>query len=451
LTVTLESFITSWLGSDLPVRIEAYDGTRVGPSDTKTTVLVHSPDALIRLATSPGELGLARAYVAGDISIEGDIYGLLELRRQLPEVKVSPAQVAELVRIIGVRNLRRIPPPPEEHRSRGRLHTRRRDAAAISHHYDISNDFYRLVLGSSLTYSCAVFTDSSDTLEDAQANKYELISRKLGLEPGMRLLDIGCGWGGMVLHAAQHHGVDAEGVTISEPQAELGRKRVAEAGLLDRVEIRVQDYRDITDGPFDAISSIGMFEHVGMRRLEEYYARVIDLLAPGGRLLNHAISRTDNAKRRLYDRPGFSSRYVFPDGQLHEVGTVITALQDGGLEVRHMENLREHYALTLRHWVGNLETNWDAAVAEVGVGRARVWRLYMAASAVLFESDDAHVDQILAVKPVPTGSSGLPLRPDWEPASETPPGPDERRRLRTHRVSTRLEARAMDDAELAGD
>lgn len=451
--MTLESFIASWLGSDLPVRIEAFDGTAVGPADAKTTVTVNTPDALVRMVMAPGELGLARAYVTGDISISGDIFGLLELRDRLPEVKLNPAQVAELVRVVGVRNLRRIPPPPEEHRSRGRLHTRRRDAAAISHHYDISNDFYRLVLGPSLTYSCAVFADPSDTLEDAQASKYELISRKLGLEPGMRLLDIGCGWGGMVLHAAQHHGVEAVGVTISEPQAELGRKRVAEAGLSDRVEIRLQDYRDIADGPFDAISSIGMFEHVGMQRLEEYYTRVIDLLAPGGRLLNHAISRTDNARRRLYDRPSFSSRYVFPDGQLHEVGTVITALQDRGLEVRHMENLREHYALTLRKWVGNLERNWDAAVAEVGVGRARVWRLYMAASVVLFESDGAHVDQILAVKPTPTGSSGLPLRPDWEPvrAAETPPGPDERSRLRRHKGSARLEARAMDEAELAGD
>ena len=423
LAVTLESFITSWLGSDLPVRIETFDGTVVGPVDAETTVVVHSPDALVRMVMAPGELGLARAYVAGDISIAGDIFGLMALRDRLPEVKLTPSQVAQLVRIVGVRNLRRLPPPPEEHRSRGRLHTRRRDAAAISHHYDISNDFYRLVLGSSLTYSCAVFADSSDTLEEAQANKYELISRKLGLEPGKRLLDIGCGWGGMVLHGAQHHGVEAVGVTISKPQAELGRKRVAEAGLADRVEIRLQDYRDTTDGPFDAISSIGMFEHVGMRRLEEYYTRVIDLLAPGGRLLNHAISRTDKARRRLYVRPGLSSRYVFPDGQLHEVGTVITALQNGGLEVRHMENLREHYALTLRQWVANLETNWDAAVAEVGEGRARVWRLYMAASAVLFESDEIHVDQVLAVKPIRSGSSGFPLRPDWEPLGKgtTPP------------------------------
>lgn len=412
--MTLESFITGWLGPDLPVRIEAFDGTLVGPAEAKTTVTVHSSDALIRMATAPGELGLARAYVAGDISIDGDIYDLLDLRRRLPEVKLSPTQVAELVRLIGVRNLRRIPPPPEEHRASGRLHTRRRDAEAISHHYDISNVFYRLVLGPSLTYSCAVFRDPSDTLEEAQQNKYELICRKLDLRPGMRLLDIGCGWGGMVLHAAEHHGVEAVGVTISQPQVELGRQRIARAGLDDRVRIRFLDYRDIDDGPYDAISSIGMFEHVGMRRLEQYFAKVIDLLTPGGRLLNHAISRIDNARHTLLSRPSFTSRYVFPNGQLHEVGTVITALQDGGLEVRHMENLREHYALTLRRWVANLEANWDAAVAEVGEGRARVWRLYMAASAVQFDDHQLHVDQVLAVKLNESGSSKVALRPDWE-------------------------------------
>lgn len=410
----LETFITHWLGPDLPVRIVAFDGTVVGPAQAKTTVTVHSPDALIRMVTAPGELGVGRAYVAGDISIDGDIYGLLDLRRRMPEVKLSPRQVAELVRVIGVRNLRRIPPPPEEHRGSGRLHTRRRDAAAISHHYDISNAFYRMVLGPSLTYSCAVFADPSDTLEQAQENKYELICRKLDLKPGMRLLDIGCGWGGMVLHAAKHHGVEAVGVTISQPQVELGRQRIAEAGLGDRVEVRFQDYRDIVDGPYDAISSIGMFEHVGMRRLEQYFAKVTDLLAPRGRLLNHAISRTDNARSSLFSRPSFSSRYVFPDGQLHEVGTVITALHDGGLEVRHMENLREHYALTLRRWVSNLEANWDAAVAEVGEGRARVWLLYMAVSAVLFDDHQAHVDQVLAVKLDDTGRSRVALRPDWE-------------------------------------
>lgn len=411
--MALESFITGWLGSDLPIRIKAFDGTDVGPRDAETTVIVHSPDALVRIVTAPGELGLGRAYVAGDISIEGDIYRIFELRRRMPEVKFTAGQVRDLVRMVGVRNIRRIPPPPEEHRSRGRLHTRRRDAAAISHHYDISNEFYQLILGPSLTYSCAVFEASSDTLEQAQENKYELISRKLDLRPGNRLLDIGCGWGGMVLHAARHHGVEAVGVTISEPQAELARKRIAEAGLTDKVTIRLQDYRDIDDGPFDAISSIGMFEHVGMQQLEEYFSSVIDLLAPGGRVLNHAISRTNDIRSRRFSRPGFADRYVFPDGELHEVGTVVTALQDGGLEVRHVENLREHYALTLRRWVANLEANWDAAVDEVGEGRARVWRLYMAASAVLFEQRQAHIDQVLAVKPLPSGDSGLPLRPDW--------------------------------------
>ncbi|GMQ86062.1 MAG: cyclopropane-fatty-acyl-phospholipid synthase family protein [Acidimicrobiia bacterium] len=412
--MTLESFVTGWLGSDLPVRFEAYDGTAVGPGDAKTRVIVHSPDALIRMVTAPGELGVGRAYVAGDISIEGDIYGLFELRDRMPEVKLSVGDLRALVDIIGVRNLRRIPPPPEEHRPRGRLHSRRRDAAAISHHYDISNDFYRLVLGPSLTYSCAVFTDRSDTLEQAQEKKYELICRKLDLGPGMRLLDIGCGWGGMVLHAARHHGVEAVGVTISQPQVDLARQRIADAGLDDRVEIRLQDYRDIDDGPYEAISSIGMFEHVGLERLEQYFGSVVELLAPGGRLMNHAISRTDNAPLRRFSRPGFSERYVFPDGQLHEVGTVITALQDGGLEVRHMENLREHYALTLRRWVANLEANWEAAVAEVGEGRARVWRLYMAASSVLFEAHEVHIDQVLAVKLPESGRSRFPLRPDWE-------------------------------------
>ena len=414
--MTLESFITNWLGPDLPIRIEAFDGTEVGARDAKTTVKVNSPDALIRMAWAPGELGIVRAYVAGDISIEGDIYGLLELRSRIPEVKLTLGQIAELVRIVGVRNLRRIPPPPEEHRPSGRPHTRRRDAASISHHYDISNEFYRLILGPSFTYSCAVFADPSDTLEEAQENKYELISRKLDLKPGMRLLDVGSGWGGMVMHAAQHHGVEAVGVTISQPQVELARHRVAAAELTDRVEIRFQDYRDIEDGPFDAISSIGMFEHVGMQKLEQYFAKVTELLVPGGRLLNHAISRSSSARPSPLPKPSFSSRYVFPDGQLHEVGSVITALQDGGLEVRHMENLREHYALTLRRWVSNLEANWDAAVAEVGEGRARVWRLYMAASALLFGNRQIHVDQVLAVNTFESGNSQFALRPHWERA-----------------------------------
>ena len=411
--VTLESFITGWIGPDLPVRLRAYDGTDIGPKDAATTVTVRSRDALVRMVTAPGELGLARAYVAGDFEIEGDIYDFLELRRILPELKFTPTQIRELLRLVGVGSLRRIPPPPEEHRGRGRLHTRRRDAQSISYHYDVSNDFYGMVLGPSMTYSCAVFMNSSDTLEQAQENKYDLICRKLGLRPGMRLLDIGCGWGGMVMHAAEHYGVSAVGVTLSQNQVDLGRKRVAEAGLTDVVEIRRQDYRDVDDGPFDAISSIGMFEHVGLQRLGTYFTQISDLLVPGGRLLNHAISRPAPAPRTRLHRSSFIDRYVFPDGELHEVGSVISALQDRGLEVRHVENLREHYAMTLRRWVANLEDRWNDAVAEVGEGRARVWRLYMAGSAVMFEDNRIHVDQVLAVNTPQSGVGGMALRPDW--------------------------------------
>lgn len=412
--MTIEAFITGLFGPSLPIRLRAYDGTDVGPRDAPTTVTLRSQDALVRMVTAPGELGFARAYVAGDIDIDGDIYDVLELRKLLPVVKLTLRQIRELIQLVGLGKIRRILPPPEEHRkNRGRLHTRGRDSDAISHHYDVSNDFYEMVLGPSMTYSCAVFEERTDTLEEAQANKYELICQKLGLQPGMRLLDIGCGWGGMALHAAEHYGVEAVGVTISQNQVDLARKRVAEAGLADRVDIRLQDYRDTDDRPFDAISSIGMFEHVGLDRLGTYFDQVSRLLVPGGRVVNHAISRTGTAQRARLHRTGFIDRYVFPDGELHEVGSVISALQDRGLEVRHMENLREHYALTLRQWVANLEANWDAAVAEVGEGRAKVWRLYMAGSAVMFEDNRIHVDQVLAVKTSDSGRNSVPLRPTW--------------------------------------
>jgi cyclopropane-fatty-acyl-phospholipid synthase len=330
--------------------------------------------------------------------------------------------------------LRSPPPPPEEAQLSGGLHTRARDRAAISHHYDVSNDFYRLVLGPSMVYSCAVWESPDVSLEEAQAAKLELICRKLDLQPGMRLLDVGCGWGGMILHAARHHGVEAVGVTLSGEQAELARARVAEAGLSDRVEIRLQDYRDVADGPYDAISSIGMFEHVGRNRMEEYFRDLHQLLPPGGRLLNHAISRPGypqgedrlgRAKaisRRVATAVGSSytsriesdlmRRYVFPDGELHEVGVVVSMMQENGFEVRHLESIREHYALTLRHWVSNLEANWDAAVAEAGEGRARIWRLYMAASALNFDLGGVTVQQVLAVKP-DDGDSHMPLRPSF--------------------------------------
>ena len=230
----------------------------------------------------------------------------------------------------------------------------------------------------------------------------------------MRLLDVGCGWGGMLLHAAEHHGVEAVGVTLSERQAELAEKRIADAGLAGRVRVRLQDYRDVADGPYDAISSIGMFEHVGLSQLSLYFERLFQLLRPGGRLLNHGISRPPFQRSR-FTRTGFIDRYVFPDGELHEVGTVVSTVQQAGLEVRHVESLREHYALTLRSWVANLEANWDACVAEVGEARARIWRLYMAASAVNFEAGRTQIHQVLAVRAADGGAeSGMPLRPVFE-------------------------------------
>ncbi len=414
--MALASIIESVLGRDLPVAFRAYDGSSVGPPDAAATIYIRSPDALRRIITAPGELGLARAYVAGDLDLEGDVFAGLELRDQLPDVKLHPAQLLQLAREVGYKNLRPLPAPPEEARLRGRAHSMARDRAAISHHYDVSNDFYRLFLGPSLTYSCAVFGADDMSLEDAQASKYELVSRKLELRSGLRLLDVGCGWGGMVMHAAEKHDVSAVGVTVSTRQVELAAKRVAEAGLADRVQIRNQDYRLIDDGPFDAISSIGMFEHVGEARLADYFGRLYDLLPPGGRLLNHGISRPpspDGKNNAKLSRTGFIRRYVFPDGELHEIGRVVSIVQQAGFEVRHVESLREHYAKTLRHWVASLEAHWDEAVELVGQARARIWRLYMAGSAVNFETNDTQIHQMLAVKPE-KGRSGMPLRPAWD-------------------------------------
>ena len=314
-----------------------------------------------------------------------------------------------VVRDLGIDALRPPPPPPEEARLRGRRHSKVRDAAAIAHHYDVSNRFYELVLGPSLTYSCAVFADPGATLEEAQEAKHELVARKLGLGEGMRLLDVGCGWGSMLVHAAVHHGISGVGITISRRQAELARERVRAAGVADRVEIRLADYRDVSDGPYDAVSSIGMVEHVGHAQLGLYFARLHALLRPGGRLLNHGIGRPPR-RRRLLPRRTFVNRYVFPDGELQEVGAVASRMQAAGLELRHLESLREHYALTLRNWVRNLESSWDEAVAEVGIARARIWRLYMAGSALGFEAGRLQVHQLLAVRP-DQGTSGTPLRP----------------------------------------
>jgi cyclopropane-fatty-acyl-phospholipid synthase len=418
--MTVARALEAVLGPDLPIAVRAYDGSRWGPADAPATLLVRSPVVFRRLITAPGELGLGRAYVSGELDVEGDLYAALAaLRDRIPDLRAfRPRQWAEVLRLAGSSVLRTgfgaLPVPREEARLGGVRHSKERDAAAIAHHYDVSNAFYRIVLGPSMTYSCAVWErEGVTTLEDAQAAKYELVSRKLGLEPGMRLLDVGCGWGRMVVHAAANHGVRAVGVTLSRRQAEWAEKAVAEAGLADRVEIRYQDYRDVRDGPFDAISSIGMFEHVGLSQLRVYFGGLRRLLRPGGRLLNHGIARPPNAGRSRFQPNSFIDRYVFPDGELHEVGSVVSTMQGTGFEVRHVESLREHYALTLRAWVSNLEKGWDDAVDEVGPGRARVWRLYMAASALNFEAGRTQVHQVLAVRS-DGGRSGLPLRPRFE-------------------------------------
>jgi cyclopropane-fatty-acyl-phospholipid synthase len=412
----LADLVRRVLGPEVPLGVRAYDGSESAPPDAIATLILRRPEALQRFLTAPGELGLGRAYVAGDLDFEGDLLGALTaIADHLP--KPDARLVAEIARALGPRRLRPLPPPPEEARLHGLRHSKARDAQAIAHHYDVSNDFYRLVLGPSMTYSCGVWATPAVGLEAAQAAKHELVSRKLALRPGMRLLDVGCGWGGMVLHAAAEHGVRAVGVTISQRQADLAKKRAADMGLADLVEIRLQDYRDVDDGPYDAISSIGMFEHVGLERLHAYFQNLHTLLRPEGRLLNHGIGRPAKPgdgrsvplphRRR---RRTFINRFVFPDGELHEVGTIVSAMQQDGFEVRHLESLREHYGLTLRAWVANLEASWDEAVALTSEGRARVWRLYMAASAVGFEAGRIQVHQVLAVKPA-HGRSGLPLRP----------------------------------------
>jgi cyclopropane-fatty-acyl-phospholipid synthase len=385
------------------------DGTVLGPEDARARLVVRSPDALRRIVTAPGELGFARAYVAGEVELEGDVYAALPALLELPSARELAGLWLAAAQTVGLRGLRPLPPPAEEARLRGRRHTRRRDAAAVSHHYDVSNAFYRLVLGPSLTYSCAVYERPDASLEEAQAAKHELVCQKLGLEEGMRLLDVGCGWGSLLLHAAEHYGVRGVGVTVSARQAELARERVAEAGLAERVDIRLADYREVRDGPFDVISSIGMFEHVGLSRLGLYFTRLHGLLRAQGRLLNHGIARPPEHRQPIRRRT-FVARYVFPDGELHEVGAVVSAVQKAGFEVRHSESLREHYGLTLRAWVRNLEANWEEAVADVGAARARIWRLYMAGSALGFEAGRLQVHQVLAVRP-DGGRSGMPLVP----------------------------------------
>jgi cyclopropane-fatty-acyl-phospholipid synthase len=393
------------------VQVTVFDGSRAGPPDAPVRIEFRSPRAFSYLATAPSQLGLARAFVSGDIDVEGDLYTAMSTLAGQKFTVPLAEQVRLLRELGGVKLLRRPPVPPQEARLRGRVHSKARDRQAISHHYDVSNKFYEWLLGPSMTYTCAVYPTPTATLEEAQFAKHDLVARKLGLQPGMRLLDVGCGWGGMVMHAARHYGVKALGVTLSRRQAEWAQKAIAEAGLSDLAEVRHLDYRDLPEEQFDAISSIGLTEHVGVRQMPAYFAFLHRRLRPGGRLLNHCITEPDN--RTPVARNGFIRRYIFPDGELTGVGRVISDMHDAGFEVRHEENLREHYALTTAAWAANLDAHWEESVAEIGLAKARAWRLYLAGVRLGFERNQIQLHQVLGVRPHPGGRSDMPLRPDW--------------------------------------
>ena len=419
---TVASAVERLFPNGLAFHFSAYDGSSAGPDDAPVRLRLRSERGLSYLLTAPGDLGMVRAYVAGDLEIEGvhpgDPYDVVRLfvRGNTPVVP-PPPEALRLVRGLGLRHLVPPPPPPEEALPKWRRvvegvrHSRTRDAEAIAHHYDVSNRFYELVLGPSMTYTCACYPHEHATLEEAQAFKYDLVARKLGLRPGMRLLDVGCGWGGMVLHAAREYGVRALGATLSRQQATWAQQAIKRARLDDLAEVRHLDYRDVRESGFDAVSSIGLTEHIGVRNYPAYFAFLRTRLRPGGRLLNHCITRPEN---RSPAAPGaFIDRYIFPDGELTGAGRIITEMQDAGFELRHAEDLREHYAMTCRAWARNLAEHWDACVAEVGLGTAKAWGLYLSGCSLGFELNDVQLHQVLGVRPHDDGRADFPLRPDW--------------------------------------
>lgn len=424
----IASTIDSFFDGGLPIRLSAYDGSVAGDRSSPYGLRLVNQRGLAYILTAPGDLGLARAYVSGDLELEGthpgDPYPIL--RQIVGRTDFKRPALTDLVgiaRTLGLGSFNPPKPPPQEHLPGWRhrvehardligwgRHSQRRDAEAIHHHYDVSNTFYEYVLGPSMTYTCAVFPTEDATLEEAQANKYDLICRKLDLQPGQRLLDLGCGWGGMVRHAAKHYGVTALGVTLSEQQAIWAQEEIKRQGLDDLAEVRFSDYRNVAEGDFDAVSSIGLTEHIGVGNYPSYFGFIRSKLKDQGRLLNHCITRDNN--RGQNSAGAFIDRYVFPDGELAGSGTIVTAVENAGLEVQHQENIRRHYAKTLTGWNENLVEHWDACVAEVGLGTAKVWGLYMAGSRVGFEINQIQLHHVLATKTV-GGDSGYPLRHDF--------------------------------------
>jgi cyclopropane-fatty-acyl-phospholipid synthase len=393
---------TAALSSSAPGRPSA-PGRASAVRATPPTILVTDPAAIAHIVREPNELGLARAWGLGLIDLAGDLDDAFSIGERLPKLRISARDRLDALRaawqLVGAGGLiGGLPMPAGELRARrGALHSKSRDRDSVRHHYDVPTDFHRLVIGPSMVYSCAYFSEPTDTLEAAQERKLEVICRKLRLEPGMRLLDVGCGWGSLVLHAAREHGVNAVGVTLSEPQAREARERIRQAGgdLASRCEIRVADYREVDDGPYDAVASVGMYEHVGLDKLDEYTATISRLLRPGGLFLNHGIARLRQPQRRS----AFIDRFIFPDGELHPVGNLIRSLESQRLEVRDVEALREHYGLTLRRWIANLSSNREQAIAIAGSERERIWQVYLTGSARAFERGMLSIFQVLCARP----------------------------------------------------
>ncbi|MFE3176205.1 class I SAM-dependent methyltransferase [Amycolatopsis sp. NPDC059090] len=403
----LADFAERLLGAPLPVAVRTWDGHEAGPAGP--TVVLKNRRALRWLLYSPGELGLARAYVSGDLDVEGDLTeGFRRIWAYRPQL--SARDFGEAVRLAARLGVLGLPPKPpaEEARLRGKLHTPGRDRSAISHHYDLSNAFYQLLMDDSMAYSSGYWSESAD-LARAQHDKLELICRKLGLRPGMRLLDVGCGWGSLLVHAAKHHGVEAVGVTISAEQVQHVKTRLAQHDLDDRVEVRRQDYRELAGDSFDAVASIEMGEHVGEENYPTYAATLFRMLNPTGRLLLQQMSRGAVA-------PGggaFIERYIAPDMTMRPLSRTLGHLETAGFEIRDVHALREHYVPTVRAWADTLEQHWDEAVALIGEAGARVWRLYLAGGALAFEENRMGVDQILAVRPDENGRTGMPWTREW--------------------------------------
>jgi cyclopropane-fatty-acyl-phospholipid synthase len=399
-----------------PVGVRLWDGTQ-WPDDTQrpATLVLNHPGALRAMFLPGTELALAEAYLYDDFDIEGNIESVFGLAEVLALTTADWRTRLHLAR-----RLLRLPAgPTHQHgprgraRLRGRQHTVERDRRAISYHYDVSNDFYGLWLDQHMVYSCAYFQAPGDELDIAQFRKLDLICRKLRLQPGQRLLDVGCGWGGLAMHAARDYGVDATGITLSQAQAEWAEEAIAAAGLDGRCRVRVRDYREVSQPEaYDALASVGMFEHVGAALLPVYFAHARDLLKPGGVFLNHGIA--SRATDKPVRGPDFNNTYVFPDGELVPISATLRAAEEAGFEVRDVESLREHYALTLRHWVRRLEAHHDQALDYVDEPTWRVWRLFMSGSAHGFAAGRLNVYQTLLVKPDGRGRSSLPLtRQDW--------------------------------------